>query len=462
MSLDIKYRPKRYAEVLGQAATKEVLKRFVAGGTGYQQSYLFAGPHGSGKTTLGRILARALLCDASVEGEPCDQCDSCLAILEDGVSIDFTEVDAATHSGKAEIKKLLEEVTYMTFSGKRRIYLFDESHRLSKEALDALLKPLEECATGSDDKRLVCIFCTTEPEKMRATLISRCAPTFTVRSLSPEIIAKHLAYICEQEGIEHEVDVLQLIAEMTECHVRDALKAIEGVSMLGAVNRAHVSSYLHLDLHAAYLDVLEAIGGDLKRASEQITEILQRTSPKIAYERLAEISMLAYSVALGVGKAPAYWDAERLLAVGKARGVALLGYASRFARRPGQPSPSMLLCDLAHLHHGLTDTTTQVVVQVPASVVSTAAPVNVSTNPKPSPAKAEFSPDNSRPIPGIGAVAPKMAVNRQSGESDGDRGRSTNSTELDHSTFCWLLALRIAELDEDTSGSTGRPYMDRH
>jgi len=461
VSLDTKYRPKSYSDVLGQDASKKVLKHFVAEGKGYQQSYLFAGPHGSGKTTLGRILARALLCDAPVEGEPCDQCDSCRAILEDGSSIDFIEVDAATNSGKAEIKRLLDEVSYTTFSGKRRIYLFDEAHRLSKEALDALLKPLEENAPGSEDKRLVCIFCTTEPEKMRATLISRCAPTFQVRSLPPEVIAERLAYICEQESIECEPEVLTLIAEMTECHIRDALKAIEGVSMLGSVNKENVSAYLHLDLNATYLDVLEALGKDLALVHEKVGELVQRTSPKIIYERLAEISMLAYSVGMGVGKSPSYWDSERLKKVGQERGVLLLGYASRLARRPGQPSPSMLLCDLAHLHHGLTAATTQVVVQGAAPVSSgSVAPSPTNLSP-PTTAKTAPAPGTLPPVTGVTAVVDERAVRQRSKESSSTPHDSRSGTELDTDSFCRLLALRIAELDEAERGPKGRPHMDR-
>ena len=112
------------------------------------------------------------MCETPDNGNPCDECLSCKSLLESGSSADFIEVDAATNSGKADVQKIVDEIAYSTFSGKRRIYLFDESHQLSKDALDALLKPLEDCLPGSEDKRLTCIFCTTEPEKMRATVLS--------------------------------------------------------------------------------------------------------------------------------------------------------------------------------------------------------------------------------------------------------------------------------------------------
>lgn len=350
MSLDIKYRPRTYDDVLGQEATIKVLRKFVSDGRGFQQSYLFCGAHGSGKTTLGRILARALLCENHHEGDPCGTCTSCKSLLESNSSADFIEVDAATNSGKADVTKITDEIQYATFSGKRRIYLFDEAHQLSKDALDALLKPLEDTLPGSSDKQLVCIFCTTEPERMRATVLSRCAPAFVIRPQKPAYIAERMAYICEQEGIEYDKEMLVLIAEITECHIRDALKAIEGVSMLGAINKENVTSYLHLDLNTAYIDLLDAIGTDLHAAFNACKAIMDRASPLTCYEKLADVAMLAYRASLGE-PVPAYWSKDRIVALGARKGSVLLGYASRFASRPGRPSGAMLQMDVAHLHH---------------------------------------------------------------------------------------------------------------
>lgn len=128
MSLDTKYRPIDYADVLGQETTIEILQNYVSSGHGFRQSYIFAGPFGSGKTTLARILARALLCDNPKEGNPCNQCPSCQSILDPRKdSESFIEVDAATNSGKDDVAKLIEDIsTVGTFSGKRKIYLWDE------------------------------------------------------------------------------------------------------------------------------------------------------------------------------------------------------------------------------------------------------------------------------------------------------------------------------------------------
>lgn len=407
MSLDIKYRPRVYSDVLGQEATIAILREYVRSGRGFRQSYLFCGGHGSGKTTLGRILARALLCESPKDGEPCDECFSCRNLLENGTSADFVEVDAATNSGKADVAKIVEEIAYSTFSGKRRIYLFDESHQLSKDALDALLKPLEDNIQGSEDKRLTCIFCTTEPERMRATILSRCAPAFVVQPQKPTHIAKRLEDICSKEGIEADPEMLVLIAEVTECHIRDALKAIEGVSMLGGITRENVTSYLHLDLNSAYLDLLTAIGGDLSAALGAARTIMQRVSPVTCYGKLAEVAMTAYQVYLGDSSSTGPWSVQALQAL-SIKGEVLLGYASKFASRPGRPTAAMLLMDIATLHHvGSSVHTPNVVLQVQSASAPSPATAASAALAKPAPEPAAAS----EPAPSkLGIVLPVDSV----------------------------------------------------
>ena len=486
MSLDTKYRPLRFSDVLGQEGTIKILRRYVATGAGMYQSYLFAGPFGSGKTTLGRILARSLLCTSPTpEGDACDKCENCVSLLENGVALDFIEVDAATNSGKDEIRKINEEISYDSFTGKRRIYLFDEAHQLSRDALDALLKPLEENVPGTQDKRLVCIFCTTEPEKMRATILSRCAPVFVIRPVSPVEIAARLEYVCKQENIEYDPEMLKLIAEMVECHIRDALKAIEGVSLLGPVNKENVSAYLHLDLNAAYLAALENIGTDLGAALEALKSVLDRTSPVTCYEKLAEISMLAFQMTLGV-KPPIFWDAERLKAVGEKHRENLLGFASRFSSRPGRPTAAMLFCDVGHLHH----VGGAVLGSQPVVMLAQAAPVGypaVAPPPALSPissgGEAPATPVTPAPTAPVASPPVKSAANsgrlpedvkvgeasvrydlravKKIGNEDEQKVAINHATkELSPSVFCELLALKISELDGMGSGSTRRPYVD--
>lgn len=399
MSLDTRYRPRNYEDVLGQEATIAILKEYVRSGRGFHQSYLFCGGHGSGKTTLGRILARALLCETPNGGAPCNCCSSCRNLLESNTSSEFTEVDAATNSGKADIKQITDDIGYQTFSGKHRIYLFDEAHQLSKDALDALLKYLEDTYPGSEDKKLTCIFCTTEPERMRATILSRCAPAFVVQPQKPDVIARRLADICQHEGISAEPDMLPLIAEVTECHIRDALKAIEGVAMLGGITKENVTAYLHLDLNSAYLDILQAIGSDLDMVLARTKQVMQKASPVTCYTKLAEVAMLAFQVSLGDTSALGFWNAESLKRLAD-KGPVLLGYASQLASRPGRPTAAMLLMDLAVLHHSGGQVGASPVIQVQVAAPPPVPAPTVQVAPLPTtPVPVQEAPPMPKPDP---------------------------------------------------------------
>lgn len=471
MSLDIKYRPTCFGDVLGQAASIRVLRSFVHTGTGRRQSYLFSGPYGSGKTTVGRILARALLCEnPTEEGDPCDQCESCVSLLERGTSVDFIEVDAATNSGKDAIRKIVEEIEYSSFTGRKQIYLFDESHQLTKDALDAMLKPLEENSPDSDDKRLVCIFCTTEPEKMRATILSRCAPAFVIQAVPPAEIAKRLEYICDQEGIEHDEGMLQLIAEITECHIRDALKAIEGVSMLGKLDKENVTSYLHLDLNDVYLDILEALGRDIKTVMEAAKGLMGRTSPLTCYTTMAKTAILIYQVGIGAAKPDAYWDADRLNAIYAQHKGNLLGFAARLASRPGRPTEAMLLCDLGHLHHvggSVVGSQPEMVVvraETPPenSADDQTSEVDEKTSGKVSSDTGKLS-KTSTVLEGEVQVDTRAVLRPGTSVHQSLReGLKVSSDNLSPDDFCRLLALRVAELDGAKIGPAGRDNLDRN
>lgn len=352
MALDTKYRPRTYDDVLGQEAATAVLRQFIKEKRGFHQSYVFCGQHGSGKTTMGRILARALLCYDPQEGIPCDKCHSCRVFLEGGTHECFEELDAATKSGKSDLAKIVEDVTYSTFSGKRRIYLFDESHRLSKQALDALLKPMEDSVEGTQDKKLVCIFCTTEPEKMVSTIFSRCAPAFVIRAVPPEGIATRLAWVSEQENIDYDLGALVTIAEATDCHIRDALKTLEGVSMLGKVTRETVFQYLQLGANDRAIQMIELLGRDLKGSMELANQMAMEVSPSSAYERISEAALVAYRAHLGVGKPSSKWNPEKMQQLAE-RGPDLLGIASRFASPPYRPTRQALSLDVGTAHYAL-------------------------------------------------------------------------------------------------------------
>lgn len=350
MSLDTKYRPMTYSEVIGQSANVEVLTNIVKKGAGFHQSYVFCGPHGTGKTTLGRILARALLCDAPVDGHPCDQCPSCKTILEYGNSECFIEVDAATNSGKSDIKEIVDQLEYSVLSGKKRIYLFDEAHELSRQALDGLLKPMEDTLYGTEDKKLICIFCTTEPEKMRKTIFSRCAPAFVVRSPSPQVIADRLSFICEKENIDFDYPALVAIAEYGECHVRDAIKSVEGVSMVGRVSIEAAHKYLRLDTIFSALDILTHLQKDFSKVLEVLDRVSTMSSASAMYETLAKIAMISFRYSMGFKKLPSYLNEDRIKKISEKKSV-LLQLVQSLLSPPHNPTYNMLTCDLANYYH---------------------------------------------------------------------------------------------------------------
>lgn len=311
---------------------------------GWHQSYCFAGAWGSGKTTTARILARALLCEGPIEGEACDKCSSCISML-DGTSDSYIEVDSATNSGKADMKKLLEEIDYSSFSGRRRLYLFDESHQLSKDALDAMLKSMEDNRPGSNEKRLVCIFATTEPEKMRQTILSRCAPAFIIKTASMNQIADRLAYVCKNENIEYEYDALLLIANMTEGHIRDALKAVEGVATGNSkrIGLKEVRAYLHIDRNDIMAKILVS---DQKESMDLLSKVLENTPVGVAYDRLIEASMWAIKIGYGITGIPPYWNMALLKEAWEMNGQKLLILADELSGKPLRPTNSMLICDI--------------------------------------------------------------------------------------------------------------------
>lgn len=453
MSLDTKYRPLHFDDVLGQGGHTTVLRQFIIAGMGFYQSYVFCGGHGCGKTTLGRILARGLLCETPAQGNPCDKCVSCTSILRTGASECFVEFDAATNSGKDDIKKITDTLSYDTFSGKRRIYLFDEAHQLSRNALDALLKPMEDAVQGSEEKKLICIFCTTEPNKMRDTIFSRCAPKFVIRRVTPEKIAERMAFICDQESIEYDLEALVLIAEAKQSHIRPCLKAIEGVSQLGRVNKENVFSYLQLDANVAALEMLFNLGRDLPQVLTVAEEMFESVSPATLYELLAETSMLAYKTALGLGKPPMYWDAEKLTAVGEYHADHLIRFSHTFASRPGHPNLSMLLCDLSQLHHqrrgewGAVTTIRQVVVQESSAPVSE-APTTSAPEISPEVGSVTQTPEplavgKTAVVTAGGVYVDQRAVNKR---SPSEQVRKVKRHSMPPDEFRAVLARRVDEL----------------
>ena len=230
-----KYRPQTFAEIVGQEHVVRTLTNAISSGM-ISHAYLFAGPRGSGKTTVARLLAKAVNCQKRKNGEfePCNQCSSCQEIMA-GRALDLIEIDAASHRGIDEIRDLKEVIGFVPSKLKYKVFVIDECQQLTKEAANALLKTLEEPPSHA-----IFVLATTEVHKMIPTIISRCQ-RFDFRKLtSPEIIKK-LEFICQKEKIKVEKHVLELIASNSEGSIRDAEGFLDQVfTYSGALNKPRI------------------------------------------------------------------------------------------------------------------------------------------------------------------------------------------------------------------------------
>ncbi len=214
-----KYRPRQFAEVIGQEHVTRTLANAIAGGR-VAHAYLFVGPRGIGKTSIARIFAKALNCVGGPRAEPCDRCDSCLEIMG-GRSLDVLEIDGASNNGVDQVRDLRDNARYTPVRGPYKIYIIDEVHMLTINAFNALLKTLEE-----PPAHVKFIFATTEPQKVPATIASRCQ-RFDLRRIAVTDIVKHLAFIAEREDARIAEDALLAIARGAEGGLRDAESALD-------------------------------------------------------------------------------------------------------------------------------------------------------------------------------------------------------------------------------------------
>ncbi len=282
-----KWRPQTFEEVVGQPHVTRTLKNAVQSGR-IAHAYLFTGARGVGKTSVARILAKALNCETGVTPVPCNRCSNCLEIAQ-GKAVDVLEIDGASNRGIDSIRELRETVRYRPAKSAYKVYIIDEVHMLTTEAFNALLKTLEE-----PPAHVVFIFATTEPHKIPATILSRCQ-RYDFRRITTEEILAHLLRIAQQEGVDLSPSVLDAVAREADGSMRDAqslmeqLLALKGedqedrelLDLLGVVDRESVLEAAEAVVGrdpVACLDVVERIyrrGMDSRRFCQRLCEVFR-------------------------------------------------------------------------------------------------------------------------------------------------------------------------------------------
>ena len=273
LALARKYRPQRFADLVGQDPIRTTLERAVSTNR-VAHAYLFAGPRGSGKTTTARLVAKAMNCAKRREGEaePCNECPSCLEITA-GTSMDVLEIDGASNRGIEEIRNLRENVKYAPSGGKSKVYIIDEAHQLTDFAWNALLKTLEE-----PPAHVRFVFATTEPLEVPDTIASRCQ-VFEFRRLRAEELVRHLMTVAKAEGAKLEDEAAALIARASEGSVRDALSRLDQALSVSpdGVTASIVAQALGLAGLDAYFELGEALASrDPKLALETLDRLHDR------------------------------------------------------------------------------------------------------------------------------------------------------------------------------------------
>jgi len=265
VQLTTKYRPKTFAQVVGQDLIKKALSR-AASEDRLAHVYLFSGTRGVGKTTIARILAKVVNCQEAPCAEPCNKCANCLAITK-GNSPDVLEIDGASHTGVDNVRKLREDVLMPPFHGRYKVIIIDEAHMLSKAAFNALLKTLEE-----PPKHCLFIFATTEPEKFPVTIISR-SQHYIFNALEQKQISAHLRFILEQEGVTFKPEAVELIAKRANGSIRDGISLLAQIlALCPDLNVAQVREVLGLAGEEMFQSLFQAILSQDLLAIHQISE----------------------------------------------------------------------------------------------------------------------------------------------------------------------------------------------
>jgi DNA polymerase III subunit gamma/tau len=316
---------------------------------------MFSGLPGIGKTTIGRIFAKAVLCDNTQEGEPCGECESC-RLFEKDQHFGYTELDSASVGGKDEMVKLRNEANNLGVS-KKKIILLDECHDISKAGQDALLDQVEKCP-----EHLIYIFCTTDPDKMKKSLRDRCMQ-FQFSKISPDMIAGRLKLICEKEKFTYDDEALSIIAARADGHVRVAINMVEETLYLGSITKKNID-LISRDYDEEIFTILSNLGLDLSKVIEAYQQIASTISVSDFYNNLL-------SMACDAAKSLYGYDSfspkrkELITRLKDIHGYSLIEFLNYFISRDKYVDKVGVQSDLIVLHYKFT---TQNFIPKPSSI----------------------------------------------------------------------------------------------
>lgn len=271
MSLANKYRPIDFDSTIWQTHISSILKSKIQNNNQTNCNYIFYWPRWTWKTSTARILSKAMNCLDLHDGNPCNQCANCIAINE-WKTLDYVEIDAASYTWVDNIRtEILDKVEYAPTQLKKKIYVIDEVHMLSKSAFNALLKTIEE-----PKDYLVFILATTDIHKVPDTVLSRCQ-VFNFKKVWTDDMVSRLEYICKQENLQYEIDAFKLIARISEWCMRDAVKYVDQVSIFGNISVENVTNFLWIAWDSLIQDFLQTIKSkDREKIFEMIDNIHNR------------------------------------------------------------------------------------------------------------------------------------------------------------------------------------------
>ena len=317
-----KFRPTNFSEMVGQEHITRTLKnQIMAGRVGH--AYLFNGGRGTGKTSAAKVLARAVNCLNPQDGEPCNECEICKEALS-GSLTDIVEMDAASNNSVEDIRQIREEVNFLPTKAKYRVYIIDEVHMLSTGAFNALLKTLEE-----PPEHVKFILATTEPQKLPATILSRCQ-RFDFKQISNADIIKRLKIVCDEIKVDVSDEALNVIAVLAEGGMRDALSILErclqdgetkidedkvkelvGIPPLTYINNI-VNAIANKDVETA-LNTIQDVTNDGKDIQNILWEIIKYVKDILVYKTSKKLEMYSQKEIEGIEKLAQVFTKEKLL-----------------------------------------------------------------------------------------------------------------------------------------------------